>query len=807
MPRSREPGHVRLPFRFFNVSGRVAPALCLAAVTSLGQAAAAGEGPTVRDVVEFTRIVQPHNGDPDQLAAQVSPDGKRAFIVTRRADVATDTNRYEILLLDVRPERLSHGKPDPVQTLITVEARTDENYMDPSVQDVRWAGDRTLLLRARMDDAGFQVYSLDVATRRLRQLTFESRRLVSFAVSQSLDRVVYAAQVPQPPMLPGRHAVVVGNQSFWSVKHGQDDWRAQRRYYQYFVAEAGAERPARPLGEVFPEAGNALPGVDISPDGRWALLHRWEPERQLAWGRDYPLVAVATRRYGPSVSVDPLGYFSRPSHYVPRRLVAWRLADARPQDVIDAPDDALPGDLQRRGDRLWLDGGQSVLVGGTHLPVSDTPDGPEGVRRSHVVEYWPDENRSRIVTALSGRLGELLPVRGRPDRFVVTDAAGRRLFERLPSGGWAQVRATPEAAGPPDESSAGGPDWRLRVAEGLDVPPDVVADGPEGRSVTLTTLNPQFDPDRWGRMQPYSWSDDKGRRWDGGLMTPRRVDRTARHALVIQTYGFAPDRFYLDGSNRGDGHSSGFAGRAFLREGILVLALPIRAATGAPKGDREAILAFIDAVRGAVDILVADGLVDRDRVGILGWSATGERVLNLVTFGGVPMKAASILDGDANTLFSAAITYAASDNVLARKERTNEGSPFGASLADWVRNDPSLHTDCIRAALRIETYGPWVLNNWDVYALMRRQYKPVEMVVIPGGSHALSRPAERMVSLQGNVDWHRFWLKGEERSEVVVPGETAEDLRQQYLRWRQMVDLKRADDAKPPCAARRDAGG
>jgi hypothetical protein len=57
------------------------------------------------------------------------------------------------------------------------------------------------------------------------------------------------------------------------------------------------------------------------------------------------------------------------------------------------------------------------------------------------------------------------------------------------------------------------------------------------------------------------------------------------------------------------------------------------------------------------------------------------------------------------------------------------------------------------------------------------------------------------------VDWHRFWLKGEERSEVVVPGETAEDLRQQYLRWRQMVDLKRADDAKPPCAARRDAGG
>ncbi len=32
MSQAREPGHVRLRFRFFTVSGRVAPALCLAAI-------------------------------------------------------------------------------------------------------------------------------------------------------------------------------------------------------------------------------------------------------------------------------------------------------------------------------------------------------------------------------------------------------------------------------------------------------------------------------------------------------------------------------------------------------------------------------------------------------------------------------------------------------------------------------------------------------------------------------------------------------------------------------------------------------
>jgi hypothetical protein len=74
------------------------------------------------------------------------------------------------------------------------------------------------------------------------------------------------------------------------------------------------------------------------------------------------------------------------------------------------------------------------------------------------------------------------------------------------------------------------------------------------------------------------------------------------------------------------------------------------------------------------------------------------------------------------------------------------------------------------------------------------------MVVIPSGTHSLSRPAERMVSLQGNVDWYRFWLKGEERTQPLLPAETAESLRAQYTRWREMETLKKADDAKPRCA-------
>lgn len=164
-----------------------------------------------------------------------------------------------------------------------------------------------------------------------------------------------------------------------------------------------------------------------------------------------------------------------------------------------------------------------------------------------------------------------------------------------------------------------------------------------------------------------------------------------------------------------------------------------------------------------------------------------------------------MVDGDSNTLFSMTITYAVLDGIQLKKERLNEGGPFGDSLSRWIRNDPSLHTDCIEAALRFEAYGAHVHNNWDIYALLRRQYRPVEMIVFPQGEHALSRPSERMISLQGNVDWYRFWLQGARRSEPLLPLETTGTLKEQYVRWDQMADMKAAAKGKPGCV--REARG
>lgn len=745
----------------------------------------AAHGPAVRDIVEFTAFVQPQNYDSETLRRQVSPDGTRAFIVTRQANVASDRNRYEIRLLHISPEALAKAQPAAPEVVLAFESDRDPNYADPAIDQVRWWDDQSLLFMGRMKDGQQQVYRLDLTTRDLRQLTHATTPIVSFAVSADLGRVIYAAQVPNPPLKDGARSLLMAGQSVWSAKFGQNRLQGQIQKYGFFVAEAGALRP-RALGAPFVLANLAAPVVSISPDGRWALLPRYEPQRTLEWSRQYPMFGEIVSTYGPAVRNDPLRYYSGANVQTARRMTVWRLDDGLEQTIVDAPDDALPGGFQERLDHAWQGGGASVVLAGTHLPLGV---GGNTSTASHVIEYWPDTGRWMVVAQLASRLSRLLP---RQEGFAVIDGDRQREFQR-DSAGWREVAQAPPSAPP---TSA----WTLSVRESLNEPPDVVAEGPAGRTVRLTTLNPQFDAATWGVMKPYTWRDAKGREWRGGLMAGEGAHGSKRLPLIIETYAFSPDNFYLQGPNKSSrSGTSGFAGRAFMREGFLVLAMGKSPHNVALKRDQSLFRMFNEGVRGAVDALVKEGRVDPARVGIIGWSTTGERVLNLVTFSDLPIRAATLADGDANTLFFYSLTYGFLDSAWGWFENMNEGLPFGPRRANWLRNDPALNTDCVNTALRIESYGVPIYSNYDIYALLRRQYKPVEMVLIPGGTHSLSMPSERMISLQGNLDWYRFWLKGEARTEPILVGETAASLQAQYDAWRQMESMKAANDKLPRC--------
>ena len=97
----------------------------------------------------------------------------------------------------------------------------------------------------------------------------------------------------------------------------------------------------------------------------------------------------------------------------------------------------------------------------------------------------------------------------------------------------------------------------------------------------------------------------------------------------------------------------------------------------------------------------------------------------------------------------------------------NGGRPYGSEMESWLENSPGLNVHRVQTPLRIEAIGrSSAIQEWEFHSGLKILNKPVEMVYIPDGAHILVKPAERVVSQQGNVDWFRSWLQGHPLSEM-----------------------------------------
>lgn len=74
---------------------------------------------------------------------------------------------------------------------------------------------------------------------------------------------------------------------------------------------------------------------------------------------------------------------------------------------------------------------------------------------------------------------------------------------------------------------------------------------------------------------------------------------------------------------------------------------------------------------------------------------------------------------------------------------------------------------------------------WDWFVGLKSLDKPVELWNFPTATHDVFQASHRLITNQLLIDWFVFWLKGEERSELLQGvNESERSLAQQYARWR-----------------------
>ena len=320
----------------------------------------------------------------------------------------------------------------------------------------------------------------------------------------------------------------------------------------------------------------------------------------------------------------------------------------------------------------------------------------------------------------------------------------------------------------------------------------------------LEKLNPQFDDLLLAQPMEVNWTTPEGMNLSGILLLPPGYNKKERYPLVIHTKPFS-NSFLC-----GFGHLPSFAPEPIADAGIMYLgpgALGDDEASkpeqnvadflpkGYPGNISEA--AFnMEAWDSAVKALSERGVVDPNRIGIIGFSRTGWYTEFILAHSKTRYRAATVTDNIQYSLGE----YWLAKNAGTMKEYDNiyGGPPYGKTLQNWLDYSISFNLDKIHTPLLMEEMGYGIstpnphlfqdglAESWEVFSGLNRLGRPVEQYFYPNEDHTPDDPKARLASMQRNVDWYRFWLQGYERPDP-------ED-RSQYTRWEKMRETQKEID-------------
>jgi hypothetical protein len=442
------------------------------------------------------------------------------------------------------------------------------------------------------------------------------------------------------------------------------------------------------------------------------------------------------------------------------------------QVLLDAP---IAPDLG--SEVAWSPDSLSVVVSNAYLPLAVDDPVEQTLRKAHTF-LAEIKMPSREITKISDR--DLRLVKWDPSTNTVVCEAGRldsltgkttsKIYFRKNGDSWSQVDAS-------EETDAIRPE--IVLEEDLNTPPRIVAlDPATGQKSPLMDLNPEFGDLTFGKVEQVKWKDTLGNEVAGGLYWPANYITGMKYPLVIQTHGFKPERFWIDGP-----WTTAFAAQPLAGQNFFVLQVPDPdwRLWDTPDEAPRAMAAY----EGAIDYLDRRGIIDRNLVGIVGFSRTCYYVTHMLAFSKYRIGAAVIADGVDADYFQYFAFSNAAHAWAAEFEALNGGPPFGGALTSWTKRVSAFHLDQVRAPLRIQALGPAsLLEEWNWFSGLSRLGKPVDMIFLPDGTHILEKPWDRMVSQQGDVDWFCFWLKHEEDPDPAKA--------EQYKRWRELRDSSRA---------------
>jgi dipeptidyl aminopeptidase/acylaminoacyl peptidase len=260
------------------------------------------------------------------------------------------------------------------------------------------------------------------------------------------------------------------------------------------------------------------------------------------------------------------------------------------------------------------------------------------------------------------------------------------------------------------------------------------------------------------------WKSQDGAEIEGVLHKPAGFQAGRRYPLLIVIHGgptgvSRPVPYGQVGYYPVDG---------FLAKGALVLEPNYRGSAGYGEAFRSLNvrnLGIGDAwdVLSGIDALVQQGLVDKDRVGSMGWSQGGYISAFLTTRHSDRFKALSVGAGISDWM-----TYYVNTDIHPFTRQYLKATPW---------DDPKIYADTSPMTYIKQARTPTLIqhggedprvpipNAFQLYQGLRDQKVPVQLSIFKGFGHGLTKPKANRGAMQQNLEWFSkyVWAASESR--------------------------------------------
>lgn len=311
------------------------------------------------------------------------------------------------------------------------------------------------------------------------------------------------------------------------------------------------------------------------------------------------------------------------------------------------------------------------------------------------------------------------------------------------------------------------PDFLVCVAAEADSPPRLERiDLESGERHVLFAPNTALAQDmaRLGPARLLRWTDARGRSFTGQFYSARAQD--GEPAPLFVTYYTCP------GFVRG-GFGDEWPLASMVQAGIS--ALCINQLPGYTLDAVERHGEGTAAVESVINLLAAEGEVDRARVGMGGLSYGGAVTLWTVTESDM-LAAASVANPVVSPLYY--LISSMKGDMFFGSLRELWGLEEPDKTRDrWQAMSPVFKLDKVQAPILFQHSEQEYMYALDYVIPLLRSHR-ADLYVFPHEPHQKFQARHKLALYERNLDWFRFWLQGVEDGDQSKQG--------QYARWREM---------------------